>query len=111
MLKPDVGGVEDCYEAGGEKSCHIVGQAYLFGEATNQGVAQTAEETAFGIDYRAAYGDIIKNGLSQTAMMSWVDAAGLFNKIDIDALAPYGTTSPYPTVCPLFDVFDQYGNI
>jgi len=112
VIKPDSDGVADCYEAGGEQSCHIVGQSYLFGEATNQGVVQTAEEMQFGMDYRAAYGDIIKNGVAQTQLTSWSVSGGGMNLVDIGEMTTVlGLGSQFPTVCPLFDMMNQYGNI
>ena len=108
-LLPDLVGAKDCYESGQGKSCHIVGQSYLFGEATHQGVAQTAEQIQFGIDYRTVYGDVIKNGSGQTALTSWTDSNGLFNKLDIGQAIEM--INPYPVVCQLFDQIQQYGNI
>ena len=37
----------DCYIRGNGKSCHIIGQVYLFGEVFHQNIDMTEEEIAF----------------------------------------------------------------
>ena len=81
----------------------------IFGEAINQGVSQTAEQIQFGIDYRTVYGNVIKNGSGQTALTSWTDSNGRFNKLDIGQAIEM--INPYSVVCQLFDQIQQYGNI
>ena len=111
VMLPDQAQSQDCYEAGGEKSCHIIGESYLFGEAENQNIAQTTEEAAFGVAYRAAYADLIKNGVAQTSgFLTWTESAGEFNEIDIGSVLA-STTNPYPVVCALFDGIAAYGSI
>ena len=108
VLKPDTGGVNDCYEAGGQKSCHIVGQAYLFGEAENQRVSQTDEEIAFGESYRSLYASLIKNGV-QDEFATWTESNGQFNLVDIGETII--TTMPYAMTCNIFDNLNIYGMI
>ena len=111
VMQPDVSAFQDCYEAGQGKSCHVAGQTYLFGAAVNQGLAVTEDEAAFGVLYRAAHADLIKNGVAQTSGFStWTESAGEFNDMDIGNFLT-GTSNPYPNVCPLFDGIASYGSI
>lgn len=108
VLAPDVAGVNDCYEAGKGKSCHITGQAYFFGEADNQGIEQTEEELEFGMKYREMYAKLIKEGASGQ-METWEETGGKFNLVDIST--EITTSDPHPMTCALFNQIQQYGNI
>ena len=47
MLEVAVDNMVDCFQRGKGKSCHIIGQVYLFGEAFIHGTPLNEEETAF----------------------------------------------------------------
>ena len=108
VLLPDTAGVNDCYEAGREKSCHIVGQAYLFGEADIQGIDQTDEQKAFGLRYRTLYSDLIKNG-HQSEFSTFAALQGNYNLMDIGEEVTMST--PHGVTCHMFDMIQSYGMI
>ena len=47
MLQVAVDNMVDCFNRGAGKSCHIIGQVYLFGEAFIHGTPLNEEEIAF----------------------------------------------------------------
>ena len=47
MLEVAVDNMVDCFQRGKGKSCHIIGQVYLFGEAFIHGTPLNEEEIAF----------------------------------------------------------------
>lgn len=103
----DNAGLQDCYEAGGGLSCHIVGQSYLFGEGLHQDIALTTDELAFGAFYRSAYGELIKNG-SSDKLANWSAAQGAYNNMDIgnDGIT---MSMPHGHTCHMFDMLGMYG--
>ena len=109
VMMPDIDAFVDCYEAGGGKSCHTIGQSYLFGEAEHQGLSQTPEEIQFGVKYRTVYANLMKTGSHKTPLVSWSNSGGQFNHMDIDT--PMVLTNPYPMTCMLFDQIQSYGMI
>ena len=86
-------------------------QSYLFGEATIQGVAETAEQLAFGTNYRQLYADLIKTG--STNLLPIDQTGGQSNNIDISMSAnpAENLVLPYAMTCGLFDMIDSYGKI
>jgi len=107
QLEPFLPQMRDCYMRGQDKSCHIVGQAYFFGEAETQGIDMTDDELAFGLQYRTLYAGLIKG--DATAMSSY--DAGMMNDIGLaDGAMTLGDSDPFANVCPLYDEVDGYLN-
>ena len=105
---PDIPEMSSCYEATEGKSCHIEGQAYLFGESANQGTVMTAAESLFGQEYRALYSELIKTG-SSSHLVSFESSGGLFNKIDIGTRDDIEQISVFANTCAAFDLMNAYG--
>lgn len=100
-----------CYNAGEGLSCHIVGQAYLFGETELQeehgtlSPEMTDEESDFAVRYRGYYAEFIKTG-----QISDIDAfntsGNKFTQVNLDGNVP--AYEPFPNVCYLFDMMNSY---
>lgn len=90
--------MRDCYHRGTGKSCHVVGQTYLFGEAAHQNIEVTDEELQFEHDYQAMFGNLIKG--KQTGLVAF-DAENnhaTYNKISYDGLEILNG-GPFPFTC------------
>ena len=64
FLQPYNPTFDKCFAALENKSCHIEGARWFFGEFLNQELDITDAQRDFGTLYRSAYGDLIKNGSS-----------------------------------------------
>ena len=61
FMQPYFSMLDKCFAATDNKSCHIEGARYFFGEYINQKLAVTDAEREFGAFYRKTYADLIKN--------------------------------------------------
>ena len=72
---------DKCYAEIENRSCHMSGAKWFFGEYLNQEIEVTDAESKAGKLYRQTYGDLIRSGSSQklaSAMM------GAWNKFTVD---------------------------
>jgi len=81
FLMPYFPSFDKCYAALDNKSCHIEGAKWFFGEYIAQNLEVTDAEADFGKLYRQAYGDLIKNGSSNSLASA---KTGAWNKFTVE---------------------------
>ena len=105
-MQPYLPVLDECYKATNDKSCHILGARYFFGEYIMQNLDVTESEREFGAFYRQTYGDLIKNGSSEvlgTGANNWT-------RLSIEELAePIG--KPMQQQCRTFNQIGPDGSI
>ena len=62
FLKPYLPYFNKCFAATENKSCHVEGARWFFGEYLNQGIEITDAEREFGTYYRSTYVKLMKDG-------------------------------------------------
>ena len=90
----------DCYIRGNKKACHVIGQVYLFGEAFNQNIVMTEEESSFAKSYQTRLADLINGKTIDLIPYDKDSPMTTFNRINIDGLA---VGPSRPTTCAVHD--------
>ena len=96
---------DKCYAEIENRSCHIAGARWFFGEYINQNIDATNAEFKAGKLYRQTYGDLIRNGSSNTLVNSMT---GAWNKFTVaDGHTTMGR--PMQAQCGIMNYMDQAG--
>lgn len=94
---------DKCYATLENKSCHVEGARWFFGEYLNQKLDITDEQRDFGVLYRSTYADLMKNGqslkLAEAKTSNWTKFT-VENQVEI-------VGRPMEAQCQIFNSMEQ----